>query len=182
MASLRRAHCYRWDSPAYTRVSKNPSDSFVTGIPGIKVIRFDMGDPNGDFDVRVALVSDEDIQIRHNALESARQTTVRCLEKSIGKKAFYFKIRPYPHHIMRENKMATGAGADRVQSGMRDSFGKPVGKAARVKKGQIIFTISVEANKVETAREALRKANAKLPGKTHFEEVQLKEPKPQEAS
>lgn len=177
---LRRAHCYRWDSPAYTRVSNNPADSFVTGIPGIKITRFDMGDPNGEFDVRIDLVSDEDVQIRHNATEAARQTAVRCLEKALGKKGFYFKIRPYPHHIMRENKMATGAGADRVQSGMRDSFGKPVGKAARVKRGQIIMSVSVLRESVGVAKEALRRANAKLPGKTHVEEEALREA-PQEA-
>jgi large subunit ribosomal protein L10e len=173
---LRRAHCYKWDSPAYTRISNNPSDSFVTGIPGIKVTRFDMGDPNGDFEVMVKLISDEQIQIRHNAIEAARLTAVRCNERNLGKKGFYFKIRPYPHHIMRENKMATGAGADRVQSGMRDSFGKPVGKTARVKKGQIIMTVSVSRAKVDIAKEAMRRANAKLPSKTHVEEESLKEP------
>jgi len=173
---LRRAHCYRWNSPAYTRVSKNPTDSFVTGIPGIKVIRFDMGDQNIDWDVRIDLISDVQIQIRHNALEAARQTAIRYLEKNLGKKGFYFKIRPYPHHIMRENKMATGAGADRVQSGMRDSFGKPVGKTARVKKDQIIMSVSVPADKIDIAKEALRKANAKMPSRTHFEEIKLREP------
>ncbi len=171
---LRRAHCYRWDSPAYTRVSNNPSESFVTGIPGIKVTRFDMGDPNAEFDIRVDLISNEDIQLRHNAIEAARQTCVRCLEKSLGKKGFYYKIRVYPHHIMRENKMATGAGADRVQSGMRDSFGKPVGKAARVRKGQIIMSVSVPRDKVDVAKEALRRANAKLPARTHTSEVALR--------
>jgi hypothetical protein len=63
---LRRAHCYRWDSPAYTRVSNNPSDSFVTGIPGIKVTKFDMGDANGDFEIRVDLISDENIHLLHS--------------------------------------------------------------------------------------------------------------------
>ncbi len=170
---LRRAHCYRWDSPAYTRVSNNPADSYITGIPGIKVTRFDMGDPNGEWNMRLDLISTENIQLRHNALEAARQTAVRHLEKMLGKKGFYFKIRVYPHHIMRENKMATGAGADRVQSGMRESFGKPVGKAARVREGQIIMSISVPADKKDIAKEALRRANAKLPGGTRVEEKPL---------
>ncbi len=173
--ALRRAHCYRWDSPAYTRVSNNPADSFVTGIPGIKITRFDMGDPNGDFELRLDLLSKEDVQLRHNALEAARTTCVRHLEKTLGRKGFYFKVRVYPHHIMRENKMATGAGADRVQSGMRDSFGKPVGQAARVKKEQAIMSVSVPRDKADVAREALRRANAKLPGKTHVKDVSLKE-------
>jgi large subunit ribosomal protein L10e len=141
-----------------------------------------MGDANGDFEIRVDLISDENIQLRHNAIEASRQTAVRCLEKALGKKGFYYKIRPYPHHIMRENKMATGAGADRVQSGMRESFGKPVGKAARVKKGQIIMSVSVLRDKIATAKEALRRANAKLPGKTHVEELVLKEASDAEAS
>lgn len=174
---LRPAHCYKWDSPAYTRWSNNPSASYVTGVPAIKITRFDMGDPNGAFDERYDLISDEQIQVRHNALEAARQTAVRCIEKSLGKGGFYFKIRVYPHHILRENKMASGAGADRVSSGMRESFGKPVGKAARVQKKQIIMSISVLEGKGDVAQEALRKANAKLPGKTHVKLVKLKKPK-----
>ncbi len=172
---IRGAHCYKWDTPAFTRVSNNPSVSFVTGVPGIKVTRFDMGDPNGDWEIRLDIVADEDIQIRHNALEAARQTAVRRLEKSLGKRGFHFKIRQYPHHILRENKMATGAGADRVQSGMRESYGKPIAKAARIHKGKKIMSISVPADKIDVAKDALRKACVKLPGKHHVETVTLKE-------
>lgn len=172
---LRPARCYRWDSPAYTRIATNPSDSFVTGVPNVKISHFDMGDPNGDWAMRVDLVGDEDMQIRHNALEASRQTSVRCMEKALGRRGFHLKVRVYPHHIMRENKMATGAGADRVQSGMRESFGKPVGKAARIRKGQIIMSIGVPEDKVDVAKEALRRANAKLPGEKHVEVVRLKE-------
>ena len=62
---------------------------------------------------------------------------------------------------------------------MRDSFGKPIGKTARVKKGQIIMSVSVLEEKIDIAKEALRRANAKLPGKTHIEQLRLKE-KPSE--
>jgi large subunit ribosomal protein L10e len=175
MANLRRAHCYRWNKRAYTRVSNNPSDSFVTGIPGSKVVRFDMGDPNGDWEIRVDLISTENIQLRHNALEAARQTANRCLEKNLGKRGFYLKLRVFPHHIMRENKMATGAGADRVQSGMRQSFGKPVGKAARVKKGQKVMSAFVPADKEDVAKDALRRARMKFPNNYQVETVRLKE-------
>jgi len=162
MATLRRANCYRWQSPAFTRVSNNPADSFVTGIPGSKITKFDNGDPNGDWEVRVDLISLDQVQIRHNAIEAARQTTNRYLEKMLGKRGFHFKIRPYPHHIMRENKMATGAGADRVQDGMRKSYGKPVGRAARVREGQIIFSIGVPRDKIDIVKEALRRAKMKF--------------------
>ena len=42
-------------------------------------------------------------------------------------------MHTYPHQILRENKQATGAGADRVSQGMRLSFGKNVGTAAEFK-------------------------------------------------
>ncbi|MBN2517369.1 MAG: 50S ribosomal protein L16 [Candidatus Altiarchaeota archaeon] len=172
---LRRAKCYKWDSPAFTRISNNPADSFVTGIPGSKIIRFDMGDPNEDWDVQVDLISSEDIQLRHNSLEAARQTANRHVEKNLGKHGFYFKVRVFPHHIMRENKMATGAGADRVQTGMRQSFGKPVGKAARVKKDQVVMSIYVKEDKTDVAKEALRRARMKFPCSMRTEIIQLKE-------
>ena len=62
--------------------------------------------------------------------------------------------------------MATGAGADRVQSGMRASFGKPVGRTARVKKGQAAFTIYVNEDEkdISIAKKALQKGVKKLPG------------------
>ncbi len=171
---LRRARCYRWDSPAFTRVSNNPADSYVTGVPGLKINRFEMGDPKGDFDYQVSLVSNQNIQIRHNALEAGRQTAVRCLEKNLGKKGFFMKVRVYPHHILREHKTASGAGADRVSSGMRQSFGTPTGKAARVRKGQTIISIKLLAAKASVGKEALRKANAKMPGDKRVEEKALK--------
>jgi len=177
---IRRAKCYRWDTPAFTRVSNNPADSYVTGVPGIKISRFDLGDPKGDFDLQLQLVVDENIQIRHNALEAGRQTAVRWLEKTLGKKGFFMKVRVYPHHILRENKTAAGAGADRVSSGMRQSFGTPVGKAARVKKGQVIVSINLPSAKIDAGKEALRKANAKMPGKKHVEEKVLKAKKKEE--
>ena len=58
-------------------------------------------------------------------------------------KEFYFEVKPYPHHMLRENKMLSGAGADRMQTGMAHSFGRTVGRAALVKKNQVIIIIKV---------------------------------------
>src|SRR2546425_1324667 len=63
----------------------------------------------------------------------------------------------------RENKIATGAGADRISEGMRAAFGAPVGTAARVKPGTKVFTISTTEDHVDDAKEALRKGGVKLP-------------------
>ena len=53
-----------------------------------------------------------------------------------------FESHTYPHHVLRENKQATGAGADRVSQGMRCAFGKNVGTAARVKRAKSNFNPS----------------------------------------
>ncbi len=172
--SLRPGRCYRWDSPAYTRVSNNPQDSFITGIPGLKVVHYNMGNPKGDFDIEISVVTKEKIQIRHNALEAARMAINRSLEKSLGKGNYYFRIRVYPHHVMRENVMATGAGADRIQSGMRNAFGKPVGRAARLKKGKTVFSVYTnnDEKSINNVKDALKKGISKLPG---YMEINIRE-------
>jgi large subunit ribosomal protein L10e len=59
--------------------------------------------------------------------------------------------------------MIFGAHADRLQDGMKRSFGKPIGTAARVKQDQTIIVAEVNEDGVEVAREALRRGGAKLP-------------------
>ena len=76
---------------------------------------------------------------------------------------YALRMHTYPHQILRENKQATGAGADRVSQGMRLSFGKNVGTAARVQKNQTVISIKTEPEGYLAAREALRKAGCKFP-------------------
>jgi len=59
--------------------------------------------------------------------------------------------------------MIATAGADRLQEGMRRSFGKPSGRAARITTGQSIMDIFVNNNALETAKQALRVGTTKLP-------------------
>src|SRR5438876_1233154 len=103
-----------------------------------------MGDLSTHFARRVHLVSRENVQIRHNALESARVAANKVLSDKYGETGYKLSIRPYPHIILRENKMIATAGADRLQEGMRRAFGKPTGRAARIDVGQEILTISVK--------------------------------------
>jgi len=176
MAGLRPSRCYRWDSPSYTRVSNNPSDSYVTGIPSSKILHFDMGNPAGDYDVKAELVYRNDTQVRHNALDASRIIVQKKLEKLVGVTNYHFKVNVYPHHIMRENITATGAGADRVSEGMRKAFGKPIGRAARVKGGQALFTVMFNRSeqKVRTVKDALKLASNKLPGEKSIVISELK--------
>ena len=59
--------------------------------------------------------------------------------------------------------MATGAGADRISSGMRAAFGRPVGTAARVHTDDIIMVGRTSPDKARKMRDALHKASMKLP-------------------
>ncbi|MBW2974068.1 50S ribosomal protein L16 [Candidatus Woesearchaeota archaeon] len=163
MARLRKAVAYRRLERPYTRYSKYKKQRFVRARPVCRVVRFDMGNPKRTYDVTLHLVSKIDLQIRDNALESARQTSNRALEKVLGKTGYHLKVRIYPHHVLRENPLAAGAGADRMSTGMAHSFGKVIGIAARIKKGQSIFSVSVNKKDIELGRKALTKASRKLP-------------------
>ncbi|MGD0643625.1 MAG: 50S ribosomal protein L16 [Candidatus Bathyarchaeia archaeon] len=141
---------------AYTR------KEYVRGFPPPKIVKFTMGDTKGTFDYEAKLIALERAQIRHSALEAARVATNRILiDKLVND--YLMVVHPYPHIILRENKMIFGAHADRLQQGMRRSFGTPIGTAAKVEVGQTIITVKVKASAVETARESLKRGSAKLP-------------------
>ncbi|MBI5061340.1 MAG: 50S ribosomal protein L16 [Candidatus Aenigmarchaeota archaeon] len=169
---LRPGRCYRTIHRANTRVStRKPRRSYVKGVPKPKITVFELG-VKGNYEKVVYLVSDRDIQIRHNSLEAARVAAVRELEKKLLN-AFFFKVRVFPHHIIRENPLATGAGADRFQQGMRMSFGKPIGTAAQVRAGQKLMEIRVNAANVSHAKKAFRAAIFKLPTTCKIEVADL---------
>ena len=133
MAKLRKFSGYKTIERPYTRKSKYRAKSYVRASPNHKIVRFDMGNPKKTYPVEVQLKVKEPIQIRHNAIESARQSSNRVLEKLLGKTEYHMKIRKYPHHFLRENPLASGAGADRMSTGMKKSFGKVIGSAAQYK-------------------------------------------------
>lgn len=178
---LRPAKAYRRPvGPAYTRISTTkPRLSYIKGVPGTKIVMYDMGNKTGYFDTEVSLISLERMQLRHNSLEAARITVNKYLSKNVGNVDFRFKIRIYPHHVMRENPLATGAGADRFSTGMKKAFGKPIGKAARVKENQKLMTVWVNSDNIEAAKEALRKAKMKLSCKTAIIVSESELPKPE---
>jgi large subunit ribosomal protein L10e len=135
---------------------------FAKGFPAPKITKFTMGDTKRQFDYEAKLIALEQAQIRHNSLEAARVASNRILmEKLVNN--YRLDVLPYPHNILRENKMIFGAHADRLQQGMRGSFGKPIGTAARVRVDQTIIAVGVDAQGVETAKVALKRGSAKLP-------------------
>lgn len=182
MARLRKFCSYQKIERPYTRTSKYTQKSYVKVRPHLTITRFEHGDCKGKFDLTFNLISEQDRQVRHNALESARQSSNRVLESALGKNGYFLKIRKYPFHVLRENAMATGAGADRMSQGMTHAFGKPIGAAAQVFKGDIVFEVRVNRKDIKLAKLALHRAMRKLPCTCRTVEfVQKQHQKPMEA-
>ena len=156
---------------AFTRLK------YIHGSPNPKVSKFNMGDLSTHFPRRVHLMSREAVQIRHNALESGRVAANKVLFDKYGETGYRLQLCVYPHIILRENKMIATAGADRLQEGMRRAFGKPTGRAARVRDGQSIFIVYVPVDGVEVGKKACETASTKMPMRTRItvEEVPVEE-------
>lgn len=153
----------------YTRVSKKkPKEGYVAGAPRPKIGLFEMGKKEGDFDRVLYLIAKRGVQIRDSALEAARIVIHKFLEEKIGKN-YFLKVLVYPHQIIREQSIATGAGADRYSQGMRKSFGRPVGRAARVDEGQRVISLKIKKENLKAAKEALKRAGSKLPTPVRIE-------------
>ena len=158
--SEKPASMYRdLDKPSYTR------REYITGIPGSKIAQHKMGAKDADsgsYPVQISLVVEETVQIRHGSLEASRLSANRHLIKELGEGNYKMILRKFPHQVLRENKQATGAGADRVSDGMRQSFGKIVGTATRVQAGEALFTAWCDVDQADVVKEAFRRAYNKI--------------------
>ena len=148
------------DKPSYTR------REYITGIPGSKIAQHEMGrktKDKADYPVRISLIVEEEVQLRHGSLEASRLSANRHLIKQLGEEGDYrMTLRKFPHQVLRENKQATGAGADRVSDGMRAAFGKIVGTAARMNAGERLFTAYCNVEDADHVKEAFRRAYNKI--------------------
>jgi large subunit ribosomal protein L10e len=154
----------------YTRIAINvPDRNYIGASPQLKVRQFNMGNPLLPYDTVADLVSKDSIDIRDNAIESVRSGVNRMLVKSLGKDGYFMKVRIYPSHLMRENKQAQGAGADRVSQGMTLPFGIPIGRSSRVKKGQALYSVLCMSTQKDIVKKCLLRAKSKLPCKTEVE-------------
>lgn len=173
MAALRKANAYsKRKVVPFTRISKKKNKAYIKTVPPQKIVKFTMGNENlinqGKLPHTLTVISEDNVQVRHNALEACRQFVNKKLENEFPGN-YVFKVLPFPHHIQRENKMLTGAGADRMQTGMQLSFGKAVGKSAILKPGSKIFFIAVANEKaLRFARETFKQIKSKLPCRTRI--------------
>ncbi|MDO8460773.1 MAG: 50S ribosomal protein L16 [Nanoarchaeota archaeon] len=169
--ALRKALAYsKKKLRPYTRTSRVKSKTYIKVNPPNKMAKYSMGDmkayTTGKHKFIVRLISDEKVQMRDNALEASRMYVNKMLDLEIPGE-YYLAVKVYPHHILRENKTAAGAGADRLSSGMKHSFGIVIGRAAIVKEGKEIFFVSCTNEKAARfARETLSKIKSKLPCRT----------------
>jgi large subunit ribosomal protein L10e len=139
-----------------------PRRSYIKTAPALKIRQFNMGNPIPAYTAIADVYVTEDLHLRDNAIESARIAINRKLVKELGKEGFFMKIRAYPNNILRENKQAQGAGADRVSQGMSLSFGAPIGRSARFKKGQPVFSVLFMMPQKEIVKNAMMRAKAKF--------------------
>jgi len=161
----------------YTRFSRKKEKAFVKAVPASLIVKFNMGDrkgfESGKFPHILTLITTEDVQVRQNAMEACRQFMDRKLNEQLPGQ-YFFRVVPVPHHMQRENKMLTGAGADRMQKGMQLSFGKTIAKAAILKENApILIVATVNPRAVALVREWFSQIKAKLPCKTRvlYEEI-----------
>jgi large subunit ribosomal protein L10e len=114
------------------------------------------------YDTLIQLNAGRSMNIRQEALESARVVSNRYLEKTLGKN-YHLRLKVYPFHVLRENPLASGAGADRMSTGMKLSYGKTIGCAARIREGQTVFELRLDKKDTKVGREALGRSATKLP-------------------
>jgi large subunit ribosomal protein L10e len=137
-------------------------------VPESKIRIFDTGAkkaPVDQFPFVAHLVSDEKAQVSSEALEACRVAINKHLTKTIGKDNYHVRVRAHPFHVLRANKMLSCAGADRLSSGMRHSYGKPIGVAARVSIGQILLSVRSKDAHEPHVIEAIRRGKFKFAGR-----------------
>jgi len=180
MAAKRKALAYSKRKPiANTRRSKKQHLSYIKAVPPQKIVKFNMGTykmlEDGKLKNKISIITEENIQIRDFALEAVRQSLNKDLTKLVQKN-FFLRCNMYPHNILRNNRIFSGGSkGERVQTGMRKSFGSPEGRACTVKKGKPIFTayFEDEAN-IPKVKSFFKKIKPKLPCRAKIRVEELK--------
>ncbi len=162
MGKLRPGRSYRGLKIPYTRKSKYKATNYVKMAQSPKITQYHSGNSKQKFDRMVMVLSENTLQIRDNAIEAARIVANKYLTDNVGDQNFHLIVIAYPHQVLREHKLATGAGADRFSSGMQKSFGKPIGLAAVVRAGGRLFEIHVGDVNLVHAKTAAHKIGKKL--------------------
>jgi large subunit ribosomal protein L10e len=167
MAHKRPWHCYsKWNRRPYQhKRSANHRREYARGGAQSKITRYWGGNMEVDWDdweIVLGLRVAKQIQVSSNALEAIRITVNSPLQKILGRTNYRMRVRSKPFQKYRENRMLAFAGADRVQSGMRNSFGRSTGMCARVRAGSIIVDVGTHLKNLQVVRDRLRVASMKI--------------------
>jgi large subunit ribosomal protein L10e len=167
MAHRRPWRCYsKWSRRPYQyKRSSNRKREYARGGAQSKIQRYWGGAkevPWKDWQLVVGLKVNSQIQISSNTLEAIRITINSVLQKKLGRQNYRLNVRPKPFQKVRENRMLAFAGADRVQSGMRNSFGRSTGVCARVRAGQIVAEVGTSLKNLPLIRDRFRVASMKI--------------------
>src|SRR3989344_7255012 len=141
--AIRKALAYsKHYARPYTRTSRVKGKAYIKVVPHNKVVKYSSGNfeafREGKLIFCLTMVSEESAQVRDLAIEAARMILTKQLDELLPN-AYYLVLKVHQHHIIRNNKTAAGAGADRLSSGMSRSLGTAEGSAAMVNVGTPLF-------------------------------------------
>jgi large subunit ribosomal protein L10e len=167
MAHRRPWRCNsKWSRRPYQyKRSANRKREYARGGAQSKIQRYWGGAkevPWKEWQLVVGLKVNSQIQISSNTLEAVRITINSVLQKKLGRQNYRLNVRPKPFQKIRENRMLAFAGADRIQSGMRNSFGRSTGVCARVRAGQIVAEVGISLKNLPLIRDRFRVASMKI--------------------
>lgn len=159
--------------------SRSHRKEYVRGGADPKIRLYDVGNRKkklADYDVVLGMLSRLPRRYSHLTMEAIRISVNRRLADNAGKEAFHMRVCLHPYMTYREHAMMAFAGADRLSSGMRQSFGRPVGRCVPCKANQLIMMIGVDMKDVELCKEAMRIAGTKVTGGTERVVIYTKNP------
>lgn len=157
MPTKRPARSYRKaPNKPYTR------HEYAKSIPESQLRILSYGNENRKYERKMSLISSQKGMILSRCLEACRTAVNGFLQKNMKESPYFWRFRTFPHHIVRERRFLGVAGADRIQSGMRKSFGNPVDRGAIINLNQPILEIWVNAEDLETAKKAVRRGKLKI--------------------
>lgn len=169
--TLRKASAYsKKRIMPFTRNSRAKAKAYIKVIPHSKIAKYTGGNHGASVDgthkYAVKIVSEQKCLVRDNALESIRMLLTKMLDEKVPGQ-YYLKINVHPHHFLRENKTAAGAGADRISTGMTQAYGIVIGRAAIVGAGENLATVTCTDEKTaRTIKDFMPSIKAKIPSKT----------------
>ena len=143
---------------------------FIKKIPNIKIIHYLDGKlEKKKILFRYNFISQKHFLVRDVTFEAIRRSFTKLLANNLGKN-YNLQLKKYPHLILRENKQVFGAGADRISQGMREAFGTSTGRAAEIRKGDVVYELGLN-KELNFGKELISLLNSKIFLKLKIEEI-----------